>query len=79
MLHHIAAVGSSLAKRYIEVVEVNDPNGDPSRSRPPGSPDEAVLGLLPLALHLITAIFFIFPFIGVSRHLLGVTSPCALY
>lgn len=67
MLHHIAAVGGSLAKRYIEVVEVNDPNSNPGGSRPPASGDEAVIALLPLAVYVITAIFFIFPFIGVSR------------
>lgn len=68
MLHHIAAVGSSLAKRYIEVVEVNDPSDIPSGSRRP-SEDEVVLSFLPLAIYLITVILFIFPFIGVSYHL----------
>ncbi|CCC08283.1 unnamed protein product [Sordaria macrospora k-hell] len=51
MLHHIAAVGGSLAKRYIEVVEVNDPNSNPGGSRPPASGDEAVIALLPLAVY----------------------------
>ncbi|KAK3948149.1 hypothetical protein QBC32DRAFT_66111 [Pseudoneurospora amorphoporcata] len=64
MLHHIAALGGSLAKRYIEV-EVNDPSGDPSGNRPPASADEAVLDLLPLAVYIITALLFVYPAIGV--------------
>lgn len=71
MLHHIAAVGGSLAKRYIEDgMEVNDPSG----SNPPASNDEAILAGLPLAIYFITALLFIYPAIGVSRHLVNTIS-----
>ncbi|KAJ4392580.1 hypothetical protein N0V85_006945 [Neurospora sp. IMI 360204] len=62
MLHHLAAVGGSLAKRYIEDgMEVNDPSG----SNPPASNDEAILAGLPLAIYFITGLLFIYPAIGV--------------
>ncbi|KAL0471900.1 hypothetical protein QR685DRAFT_520454 [Neurospora intermedia] len=62
MLHHIAAVGGSLAKRYIEDgLEANDSSG----SNPPASNDEAVLAGLPFVIYFITGLLFIYPAIGV--------------
>jgi hypothetical protein len=64
MLHHIAAVGGSLVKRYIENgVETPDYSG----SEPSHSPadDDAVLAILPLAVYIITALLFVYPAIGV--------------
>lgn len=70
MLHHIAAVGGSLAKRYIEDgLDANDSSG----SNPPASNDEAVLAGLPFVVYFITGLLFIYPAIGVSRHLMDIT------